>query len=55
MKTGHYFVLMSLQVWQIAGVKNLNNCTLVMKDRYTWAETAKLPTYNKAKLGIQYA
>lgn len=34
MENGHCFVLVSLQVWQIVGVKSLRNCTLDMKERY---------------------
>jgi hypothetical protein len=34
MENGHSFVLVSLQVWQIVGVKSLRNCTLDMKERY---------------------
>lgn len=35
MAIGHCFVLMSLQVWQIAGVKILKSFTPDMKERYT--------------------
>ncbi|XP_039044940.1 ribonucleoside-diphosphate reductase large subunit-like [Hibiscus syriacus] len=33
MDNGHYFVLMKLQDWQIAGVKNLRSFIFIMKER----------------------